>query len=407
MKTKWCWKIISMILVLATLITALPLVAYAEVIRDEDVADPEIYVKAIRLVQAASAEEARAELTASGFIFLDNNLNEGTGEDGIWLGYLTTADPTEAIYDLKLMNMKGGFTLTTVEEALKAQETAFAQMAGDLNYLIEEFTEAYSEGSVPAQKAYNSLNFFRMVEGETELKEENGLGYQIVNGGMSLSMLTEMIMLCDSEIVDSIIKILTTGIQVRNANWMEQLSKKGPYDSETVYSDDENELKRRAEQMLVVLQFYSEAYNAMDRSGLIPDSFDDNGDPVYGSDNEYENLPAEEAEIKKLDEARYKIYKVVFDELAKYKYGEDGDTLKDFFVSLADSGSAKKLYPLASVLSDAEFAALSYGCFLEIATGAFATSSLNLYRLPSVDSSSKSGAMSPIWIDIFIPPFSR
>ena len=371
MKIKLFSKIISLIMVLATLVTAIPLTVFAEAIGG---AESEIYIKSIKLVQAKTAEEAREELASIGYKFLDANLNEGTGEDGIWLGYLETTDASEALYDMKVMNMKGGFTITSVEEALKKQETAFAQMVTDLNYLIEEFVMAYEEGSVPAQKAYTSLNFFRVVAGETELNEENGLGYQMVHGGLSLSELTEIIMLCDSDIVDSIVKILTTGIQVRNVNWMEQLSKKGPYDSDTVYSDDEIELKRRAEQLLVVLQFYAEAYNAMDKSGLIPDSFDDNGDPIYSDDNTSENLPAEEAEIKKLDESRYKIYKVVFDELAKYKYGEDGNTLKDFFVSLASEGNAKKLYPLASILSDGEFAALSYGCFLEMAVGVTATS---------------------------------
>ena len=375
MKTKLFGKIVSLILVLATLITTLPFTVFAEEISDGvSGGKQEIYVKSIKLVQAKSAEEARKELVSKGYKFLEGNLNEGTGEDGIWLGYLETTDPSEALYDMKVMNMKGGFTITSVEEALKQQETAFAQMAIDLNYLIEEFVMAYEDGSVAAQKAYTSLNFFRVAAGETELNEENGLGYQMVHGELSLSALTEIIMLCDSDIVDSIVKILTTGIQVRNENWMEQLSNKGPYDSDTVYSDDEFELKRRAEQLLVVLQFYAEAYNAMDKSGLIPDDFDDNGDPIYNADNIAENLPAEEAEIKKLDESRYKIYKVVFDELAQYKYGESGDTLKDFFVSLATEGNAKKLYPLASILTDGEFAALSYGCFLEMAVGASATS---------------------------------
>lgn len=372
MKAKLYGKIISLILVITTLVAALPLTVFAETSEIEK--NKGLYVKNIKLAQAKTKDEAQAILEDEGYIFLDGNLNEGTGEDGVWIGYTTTTDPNEAIYDLKVMNMKGGFTLTSVEEALKNQETAFAQMAVDLNYLVEEFVTAYSEGDVAAVKAYNSLNFFRVVDGETELAEENGLGYQFVYGGMSLSEITEFIMLCDSDIVDSVVKLLTTGIQLRNANWMEALSKKGPYDADTVYGEDEAEIKRRAEQMLIVLQFYAEAYNAMDASGLIPDDFDDNGEPIYENPGKGENLPAEQAEIKKLDESRYKLYKVVFDELAKYSYGERGDTLKDFFLSMATEGNAKKLYPLASVLSDGEFAALSYGCFIEVANGVTATS---------------------------------
>lgn len=370
MKAGLFGKIISMILVIATLFTTLPLTVFAEELEDGKTSStPEVYIKSIKLVQAKTKEEAKRELESKGYIFLNNNLNEGTGEDGIWLGYLETTDPAEAIYDLKVMNMKGGFTLTSVEEAIKKQETAFAQMAEDLTYLIDEFVKAYRENNVAALKAYQALNFFRMTAGETELIEENGLGYQMVNGFLSISELTEIIMFCDSDIVDSIIKILTTGIQLGTENWMEELSKKGPYDSDASYGMNEAEIKRRAEQILIVLQFYAQAYNAMDASGLIPEEFDDNGDPVYNEGDRGENLPAEEAEIKKIDESRYKLYKIVFDELAKYKYGDGGSTLKDFFLSMAKESNAKKLYPLVSVLSDGEFAALSYGCFIEMATG--------------------------------------
>ena len=367
-KRVYC-KIVSLILVLATLVTTLPLTVFANEIGDTvSSAEPEIYIKDIKLVQAKTKEEARLELEAKGYAFLDSNLNEGTGADGIWMGYLETTDPAEAIYDLKVMNTKGGFTVTSAQEALKEQETAFTQMATDLNYLVKEFVEAYEAADAAALKAYKALNFFRMVSGETELDEENGLGYQIVSGAVSLSELTEILMLCDSDIVDSIVKILTSGIQLRNENWMDQLSKKGPYDSDKVYGDDEAEIKRRAEQLLVVLKFYAKAYNAMDASGLLPDDFDENGEPIYSKDNKGENLPAEEAEIKKIDESRYKLYKVVFDELAKYKYGS-AETLKDFFLSMAKESNARKLYPLVSVLTDGEFAALSYGCFIEIACG--------------------------------------
>ena len=382
MKNKLCFQIISLVLVLATLLTALPLSVFAEEIQGES--ENEEYIKSVKLVQAKTADEAKAIFKTEGYTFLSGNLNEGTGEEGVWLGYQTTTDPTEAIYDMKLMNMKGGYTLTTMEEALAAQESALSEMAQDLSYLIKEFVAAYEAGSVPAQSAYMALNFFRLEDGETDLQEQNGLGYRLVNGGLTTAELTEIILLCNADIVDSIVKILTMGIQLRGGNWMRKLSEKGPYEEDRVYMDDEAELKRRAEQLLVVMQLYSRSYNAMDKAGLIPDKLDQNFEPDDGDPNDNgkpddddqtdsgEGLPAGMADMKSLDEGRYKIYKVVFDELAKYGYGEE-QTLKDFVCSLEDEGSAKALYPLVSVLSDGEFAALSYGCFLEMASGAMST----------------------------------
>ena len=379
MKNRIAPKMIALLLILATLMTALPLRIFAEEIRSEAEAEEETYIRSVKLTKAKTRAEAKEVLEAEGYIFLEGNLNEGTGQTGIWLGYQTTTDPTEAIYDMKVMNMNGGFTLTSMKEALASQEAVFAEMARDLNLLIEEFVQAYEEGSVPAQKAYTALNFFRVVdEREGESAVENGLGYRIVHGDVTLSTLTEILLFCNSDIVDSIVKILTMGIQARNENWMQQLSEKGPYEDDTVYMEDEAELKRRAEQLLLVLDVYAEAYNAMVKSELMPDRIDSDFNAMYDSEGEgdvhRDVLTAEESDMQKLDDNRYKFYKLVTDELAKYRYGKEGTTLKDFFCSLADEGNAKALYPLVSVLTDGEFAALSYGCFLEVATGATATS---------------------------------
>ena len=375
MKRKLSWKIVSLILVLATLMTSLPLTVFAEEINNGGSAEQELYIKEVKLVQAKNREEAANLLALNGYQMLDYNLNEGTGKDGIWLGYISTTDPTEAIYDLKLMNMDGGFTRTSMEKALEAQKSALSEMAVDLEYLMDEFAEAYEAGSEPAKSAYRALNVFRVVDGETELLEENGLGYKIVHGEITLTNITEILLFCDPTFVDTIVKLLTMGIQTRNGNWLQKLSEAGPYDEDTEYMKDEEELERRAEQLLNVIQLYSGIYNAMVKSGLMPDDFDENFNPVY-KDNGAEGdttLTAEEADLQKVDESRYKFYKIAADELAKYSYGTEGETLKDLFVSLEEEYNTKVLYPMVSVLSDAEFSALSYGCFLEMVTGADAT----------------------------------
>lgn len=382
MKIKISLKMISFLLVLATLLTTLPLIVFAEEIRSEGegVEVTETYLKDVKLVQAATKEEAKTKLGDSGYTFLDANLNEGTEGEGIWMGYLTTNDPTEAIYDMKLMDTKGGFTRSSMEKALASQESAVEEMAEDLCYLVDEFIEAYKGGSVAAEKAYMALNFFRVVDGETELVPENGLGYQVVNGNLTIGMLTQIILFCDPVVLDSIVKILTMGIQIKDESWMALLSKMGPYDEDVEYMEDEGELSRRAEQLLGVLQLYSEVYNVMVKSGLMPDELDENFNPVYKKDGKAleqsvgkADLTAAEADLQKLEEGRYKFYKLAADELAKYPYGKDGKTLKDFFVSLEKEDDESVLYPMVSALTDGEFAALTYGCFLELAIGANAT----------------------------------
>ena len=360
MKKHFLMKLLSVLLVMATLLTALPISAFAESAENPAASGNEVYIKDIKLTQAKSKEEAKVMLEAEGYIFLDKNINEGTGADGVWLGYTTTTDPTEAIYDIKLMNSKGGYTLTSMEAMLESQKSTFAQMANDLNDLVEEFVEAYNSGSVAAQKAYKALNFFHVVANESEFSEENGLGYQFVHGMVSIEELTEIILFADAVILDTIVKTLAMGIQLKTGNWMEKLSAVGPYDSEKTYGDNETEVKRRAKQLLVVFKLYAQTYNAMDAMGL----FNENNSGNEGGDM----ATPEQKEMANLDIARVDLYKAIFDEFAQYSYGEG--TLKDFIVSLEKETNEKALYPLVSLLTDGEFSAFSYGCFMEMAMGA-------------------------------------
>ena len=94
MKAKFYGKIISLILVLATLFTTLPFTVFAEAVEIEK--NKDVYVKSIKLARAKDKGEARAILEGEGYIFLDGNLNEGAGEEGVWIGYTTTTDPAEA-----------------------------------------------------------------------------------------------------------------------------------------------------------------------------------------------------------------------------------------------------------------------------------------------------------------------
>ena len=363
-------KILSVLLIFTTLMVSLPLSAFAgDGSEQAATAANEVYMKSIKVAQAANKEDAKTYLEGQGYIFLDRNLNEGTGADGIWIGYTTTTDPTEAIYDIKLMHTEGGYTLTSMEEVYESQQSAFAQMANDLGYLVEEFIKAYNNNSVPAQKAYAALNIFRIVDGETTLSEENGLGYQIVNGYLTQDKITNMILFCDGTILDSVVKLLTMGIQLTTDNWMEALAKKGEYKEGDSYGPDSAELKRRAKQLLTIFQLYAQTYNAMDKMGLVSGKFDEQGNIVNGTAaSAGEGVPAQDADLVKVDIGRVQSYKLVFDELAKHKYGNG--TLKDFICSLVTEKNEKVLYPLVSIMTDGEFAAVSFGCFLEYALGA-------------------------------------
>lgn len=356
-------KIMTILLTFVMFISSFPIRSFALGIKE----DEELYIKEIK-VATGSKSDAKTQLEEEGFIFIDKNLNAGTGQKGVYLGFITTTDPDEAIYDIQLMNMNGGYTMTNKDKAIEAQRTAFTRMATDLNYLIEEFEDAYKAGTVPAQKAYKALNFFRLVENEETLKESNGLGYSLSKGNMSIDDLTEIILFCDTQILDSVVSILTMGIMAKNENWVKKLSNAGPYETGKNYGADEDELRRRANELLPILQIYATSYNTMAATGIVSGEFNENFEIENTDYNPAYDVEASDSDIKNFDINRYKSYKAAFDMLAEYSYG-DG-TLKDFFSSLENVTNSKQLYPLVSVLTDGEFAAMSYGCLLELILGA-------------------------------------
>ena len=65
--------------------------------------------------------------------------------------------------------------------------------------------------------------------------------------------------------------------------------------------------------------------DAMDKMGLVSGRFDDQGNIVKdnnSTDNSGTTVPAENADLVKADIDRVRSYKLVFDELANYKYGK-------------------------------------------------------------------------------------
>ena len=368
MRFKIFLKSLSIFLALLMFIFALPLNAFAEEVKtNSTTSSNELYIKDVKLTEGLSRDAAKKELENAKYIFFDHNLNEGTGEGEVYLGYTTTTDPSEAIYDMKLMNMKGGFTLTSLEKSIEAQSLAMEGVANDLYVLADEFAKAYKAGSVPAQKAFKALNFFRMQEEKGTAIPGNGLGDKIVAGDLSVSDYLEIVLFCDATLVDSIVQILCMGILSQNRNWLEELSKVGPYDKKTDYKMEASELEKRAKQLLPVLQIYAQAYNAMEKTGTLSGTFNENFEIENQTPQPSTDVTPEDNSVKNLDISRYKLYKIAFEELDKYTYGDE--TLRSFFASLEDAYDTRDLYPLVSILSDGEYSAMTFGCVLDLILG--------------------------------------
>ena len=121
------------------------------------------YVKEMVISYGDTADEAKAWLTDNGYEVLDYNLNEGADdtfstERAVYLGYTTTNNANEAITDMKLMNMQGGYSVQDYQMLLDEQKTNIKSFFKNFEVAVKEYRENYNAGQARAIAAYETLN---------------------------------------------------------------------------------------------------------------------------------------------------------------------------------------------------------------------------------------------------------
>ena len=147
-------SIVSIILVISMLLST-SVVAFAK--------STENYLSELRIVYANSYDEAKQVLTSSkleGYQIFNENLNNGSGEIGVWLAYKTTTNVDDAITDIAIMQMGGGYSEGNYQQMIKKSKEDYAAMGNIYLEAIDYFAEAYEAGNFLAGSAYRQLNFY-------------------------------------------------------------------------------------------------------------------------------------------------------------------------------------------------------------------------------------------------------
>ncbi len=121
------------------------------------------YIKDVVISYGNTEEEAKNWLTENGYEILDNNLNEGADDlisdkRAVYLGYTTTNDAEEAITDMRLMNMKGGYSVQDYQMLLEEQKTNIQSFLENFLIAVNEYRANYSAGQQRAVVAHDMLN---------------------------------------------------------------------------------------------------------------------------------------------------------------------------------------------------------------------------------------------------------
>ena len=166
------------------------------------------YLSDLKMAEANTADEAKNMLTNAGYEILDKNLNPG-GSKVVYLGYKKSTNVDDAITNVKVMNMNGGFNVSDYETIF---EDALDEYNSDINNLriaANEFAANYKAGKREAQLAYRQLNYY-YVENDKGVK--TNMGDYMLNFPSDNKDFADILLKGNPNILDNIRILLSMGV---------------------------------------------------------------------------------------------------------------------------------------------------------------------------------------------------
>ena len=121
------------------------------------------FLSELHMAQAPTADEAKMMLITTGYKVIDKNLNPNGG-DAVYIGYKTSTNVEDAITDISIMNMYGGFSMTDYDTILADSLAEYKDVIQYFRTAANEFAENYKAGTKEAKLAYRQLNYYYVEE---------------------------------------------------------------------------------------------------------------------------------------------------------------------------------------------------------------------------------------------------
>ena len=149
-------KIISMFLIITTLFALFTINVSAA--REEE------FLSEVALVYEDSVEDAKKAIEGTDWKLWEQDLNPNADymfDDGVYLVYKTSTNVEDAITDLRVMDMYGGYSTSNYEKQLEATKKEYEQAIEYLLIAMYEFKELYNKGDEMAKIAYRQMNYYK------------------------------------------------------------------------------------------------------------------------------------------------------------------------------------------------------------------------------------------------------
>ena len=204
-------RIISFILILAAMFSIVAVTASAAT---------EEFISEVALVYRDSPQEAQKAIEGTDWKLFAYDLNPGADywfDDGVYLVYKTSTNVEDAITDLRVMDMYGGYSVSSYEDQLEKTRASYISMIGELRRAAAEFKELYNAGDAMALLAYRQMNYYK------DMKTEGGAETDLAMGDFFLNLPTDdkivqVMMEGNTYVVVNLITLLAIGISGQDEN---------------------------------------------------------------------------------------------------------------------------------------------------------------------------------------------
>ena len=166
------------------------------------------YLSDLKMAEADTADEAKKLLTDEGFTILDKNLNPDGGK-AVYLGYKKSTNVDDAITDVKVMNMKGGFNISDYETIFEEAMDTYSTEINNLRIAANEFAENYRAGKREALNAYRQLNYYYV---EDDKGAKTYMGNYMLNFPKTNEGFADILLKGNTHILDNIRILLSMGV---------------------------------------------------------------------------------------------------------------------------------------------------------------------------------------------------
>ena len=368
------------------------------------------YISEVRIGVGKTMEEAEQSL--QGYTILKNgdsnaDLNEkaggGMGSQGervVLLGYKTTTDRSDAVTDLAVMNMKGGYDVkeyeALMEKQMKEQIIPFVE---SFKVAIEEYRENYDSdieaNKQRAQYIHDALNKF--IDDDTG----KGLGDLLLKetkyemGDKAYNKLSDKEKKEHADILTIIAQsngkatlmmenLITRAADTEENTWLDRFAGTTYEDmldsADMTPSEAKSEIARLydddAEKVIGMWDEFSEELGGYDEAVKTVEKYDESAyKAAYDAMTKLDENTSEEDSIRimneyadqqvRMNDAMYKSRIIaVHDKLDEIGYA-DG-TMLDFFSRNSDEIDNTEIYPLVASLSDGQRSGLDFVSLQEL-----------------------------------------